>query len=241
MGSLLSSSSWQVLLVVMSSVVVPLVGASTSSASILAQWTFENSLPAATNSMSIGPIVPETGSGAASAFHTSAATDYSNPVGNGSAESFSSNTWTTIGDYYQFQTSSLGFENIVVSWDQTRSGTGPSSFFFQYSLDGLTFTDFPVGTYSVPEVDWSSSTASASSSFIRDLSLVVSLANDASIFFRLSSSAVAAAGGTNRVDNFTINGTAILQAAVPEASAFLVWSLLCGSALVGAKRRRDLE
>src|SRR4051812_39869141 len=53
-------------------------------ADTLAQWTFETSVPT-----TAGPLAPEVGSGSALAFHIGAST-YSNPVGNGSNESFSS-------------------------------------------------------------------------------------------------------------------------------------------------------
>ncbi len=70
------------------------IAGSATAATTLAQWTFETSLPltsgphAAEGGVNAGPSSP------ASGFHTSGATAYSNPVGNGSAESFSSNNWT---------------------------------------------------------------------------------------------------------------------------------------------------
>jgi len=52
-------------------------------------------------------------------------------------------------------------------------------------------------------------------------------------------------GGTVSRDEFAIDDISLTvtlasAGAVPEASAFLIWSLLCGTVLVGAKRRRDL-
>ncbi|HEY2154598.1 MAG TPA: hypothetical protein VGH33_03145, partial [Isosphaeraceae bacterium] len=61
--------------------------ASTARADVIADWTFETTLPT-----TAGPFAPEVGSGAASGQHASAST-YSTPVGNGSAHSFSSTAW----------------------------------------------------------------------------------------------------------------------------------------------------
>ena len=108
--------------------------ASVASGAVVANWTFETSIPTAA-----GPYAAEAGVNAASSFasgfHTSSATVYSNPAGNGSVESFSSNNWTT-GDYYQFTTSTVGYQNITIQWDQTGSGTGPRDFGLFYSVDG---------------------------------------------------------------------------------------------------------
>src|SRR5438105_15687052 len=77
----------------------------------IAQWTFETSAPT-----TAGPIAPEVGSGSASGSHAGAAV-YSSPAGNGSVHSYSANTWA-VGDYWQFQTSTLGSSGISLSWDQ---------------------------------------------------------------------------------------------------------------------------
>src|SRR5690242_3123267 len=76
-------------------------------AATIATWTFETTAPA-----TAGPFAPEVGAGAATGFHAGATT-YSSPAGNGSAKSFSSNTWA-VGDYYQFQVSTLGQQDIAV-------------------------------------------------------------------------------------------------------------------------------
>jgi hypothetical protein len=88
-----------------------LVTASILQAQTVAQWTFETSLPA-----TAGPFSPELGSGSASGSHAAAAT-FSTPAGNGSTHSFSANTWA-VGDSWQFQVNTLGFNNVGLSWDQ---------------------------------------------------------------------------------------------------------------------------
>ncbi|HMN39278.1 MAG TPA: lamin tail domain-containing protein [Phycisphaerales bacterium] len=176
-------------------------------ADTIANWTFETSVPA-----TAGPHIAELGINAATAeasgFHTDVAVVYSNPSGNGSAESFSSNTWTTVGDYYQFQVSTTGFNTITFGWAQTRSGTGAPTFDLQYRV-GTTgvFTTLVAG-YSVGTTTWSASTPAAGSVFAP---VAAPLADNASIVqFRLvSTAAVSAAGGSNRVDDVIISGVAI--------------------------------
>jgi len=177
----------------------------------LAQWTFETSVPT-----SAGPHSPEIGSGQATGNHASGSTTYNNPVGNGSAESFSSDRWAS-GDYYQFKTSSYGYQNITLSFDQTGSDAGPRDFKIQYSTDGSTFTDLSGGSYQLTKDSWSSSgDPKTASSRTFDLSSVTALNNQANIYIRLTvSSSTAIYGGsiattgTGRVDNVTIKGAAI--------------------------------
>ncbi len=208
-----------------------------ANADILANWTYEVSVPA-----TAGPHVAEAGVNAATSqstgFH-SVASVYSNPVGNGSAESFSSNTWT-VGDYYQFTTSTLGFNSISIGWDQTSSNTGPRDFNLRYSTDGTTF--FNIGsTYSVlangaPNTPWSSlGSPNAAFSFLQ--SGPAALDNQATVWFRMTQAntisangGVVAAGGTDRVDNIVINGTV-----VPAPASIALVGL---AGLIAGRRRR---
>jgi hypothetical protein len=152
-----------------------------------------------------GGITATTGTGTASGHHASSATQWSNPVGNGSTESFSSNNWA-IGDYYQFGgASTVGLMDIGLYWDQTRSSTGPSDFKVQYSLDGTSFLDTGVN-YIVPADTWSSGgTPQTTSMFFADLRSITALENDSDVFFRLvATSAPSSTGGSNRIDNVRI-------------------------------------
>ena len=182
---------------------------------IIAQWTFEspNTPAGATAAVYPNAIAPAVGSGIAGGVHTSAGTVWSTPVGNGSAFSFSSNNWS-VGNYYQFSTSSAGFTGILVSWDQTGSGTGPRDFKFAYSTDGVNFTDFYTYSLPSPAVSWTSGSTSQTTKFSQDLSYITALDNQPNIYFRLIvSSSISINGGTvagtgtGRVDNFTVSGT----------------------------------
>jgi hypothetical protein len=195
-------------------------------ADLIAEWTFETSQPSLSNSTTIGSIAAESGSGTASGVHASNATDWSNPAGNGSSESFSSNNWA-IGDYYQFEVATSGFFDIMVSWDQARSATGPATFDFAYSVNGGAFTT-AFNDYSVPDVD------SSWGSYSIDLSSVTAVDGVASLVFRLlAESAPSSTAGANRVDNFLVEATA-----VPEPGAALFGCLVCsviGSVAIGKR------
>jgi hypothetical protein len=197
---------------------------------VLASWTFEISAPT-----TAGPHSPEVGSGSATGFHANAST-YANPLGNGSAESFSSNSWT-VGDYYQFLTSSEGFEGISITFDQTGSATGPRDFQVQYSTDGVTFANLTGGGYVVTAATWNSGTAMVSNQYSFDLSPITALDNDSSIFIRLTASSSDSIGGgtvggtgASRVDNVTISAIS----AIPEPAAAMLGALGC----IGFLRRR---
>jgi hypothetical protein len=193
---------------------------------VLSKWTFENMwVTGNVTSATLTGLAPEFGSGTASGVHASSATVFSSPAGNGSVHSFSANTWA-VGDYFQFQTSTLGYSGISLTWDQTSSSTGPRFFNLEYSLNGSSFTTFAANFLVLTNAassnnsgtgfstsPWSSSTAQQSAySFSYDLSSVTVLDNASSVYFRLTdSTAPGASGGTDRVDNFTVT-------AAPEPS-----------------------
>ena len=210
-----------------------LAASGTAKAQTIARWTFETSQPA-----TAGPFAPETGTGLALGSHAGAAT-YSSPAGNGSAHSFSANTWA-VGDYFQFQASTIGYSGIKLSWDQTSSNTGPGKETLQYSTDGTTFTqvgsELTILANATPNPVWNATTASPIYNFSFDLSSISVLNNSPAVYFRLVDSSTTSANGTtvavtgtDRVDNFII--------AVPEPTGLF---LLGGVGLLGLcfKNRR---
>lgn len=205
----------------------------------LANWTFEVSIPS-----TAGPHMAEAGVNAAisaaTGLHASGATAYSNPVGNGSNESFSSNNWQ-VGDYYQFTTSTVGYEALTITWDQTSSSTGPRDWSLAWSTDGSSFTPFL--DYQVlqnglaPNANWSSVTNQPAYT-LGPQSLPGALENQATIYIRmvqrtnLSMGGVnpVATTGANRVDNVIIQGELV---PAPGAAA-----LIGLGGLLAARRRR---
>ena len=183
-------------------------------ADTLADWTFETSQPA-----TAGPFAAESGLNAASSnasgVHVGAAV-YSTPAGNGSAHSFSANTWA-VGDYYQFTTSTVGFSAVQFQFDQTSSNTGPGQFQLEYSTDGTSFTNFGSFYTADPNVApnaWSATVATTASTHNFDLSGITALGNLSLLYLRLvdfstvsANNGVVAAAGTDRVDNVIITGT----------------------------------
>lgn len=212
--------------------------ATTASADVLANWTFETSIPTTG-----GPHTAEAGINAASSFasgvHVSGATVYSNPSGNGTLESFSSNTWA-IGDYYQFTTSTVGYMGISIGWDQASSNTGPRDFNLSWSTDGSTFTQIG-STYVVlanasPNPVWTSTTYQPIYTFPLTGG-PAALDNQGTIYFRLvmastvsANGGTVAAAGTDRVDSIIIDGHLI-----PSPGAL---ALLGMGGLLAARRRR---
>jgi hypothetical protein len=206
-------------------------GCGVARADLVAGWTFETSVPT-----TAGPHAAEMGVNAgagspATGFHAGA-TVYSNPSGNGTAESFSSTNWL-IGDYYQFRTSTAGYQGVSLSFSATSSNTGPRDFQIQYSTNGTTFAPLTAGTtYMVlanaaPNQVWNGSTVLPEYSF--SFNLPAQLNNQAAIYLRLvDNSTVSANGGTvastgtSRVDTVMINA-----AVVPEPAAVMFGAVVC--------------
>ncbi|MBL8745534.1 MAG: hypothetical protein JNK58_04165 [Phycisphaerae bacterium] len=198
----------------------------------IAIWTFETSVPT-----TAGPHAAEVGTG--SAFANTGGV-ISNPVGNGSVESMSSTAWD-LGDNYEFRTSSTGYQNISITWDQTSSNTGPRDFNLQISTNGggsySTIMGYMVLANAAPNTVWSSG-GGRLPEYTFTASLGIAAANLADLRIRFTqSSTVSANGGTvagtgtDRVDNVQISGDLI---PTPGALA------LAGVAgLVGFRRRRS--
>lgn len=199
--------------------------------------SFSTSVTQGTNAF--GPILADIGSGSAYASHSATNAVYSSPSGNGSLHSLSANVWTA-GDYYQFQVPTTGIQNIIVSYDQVSSGTGPKVFSFLYSVDGMNFST--AGSYSIgltqdatntasttltgTESSWNPSSSGAYNQ-VFNLSAVAGLNNDTSAIFEIvEADTTTATSGTDRVDNFIVAGSA-----VPEPASLTLLTLAGAAAL----------
>ena len=207
-----------------------------ASAAVIASWSMPTAVPAATTGTSYNYGAANSGeltSGTMlSSAHAVAATTYSSPTGNGSTYSLSSNNWT-IGDYYQVSVSTIGYSGVSISWDQTRSGTGPATFDAVMSVDGGTNWTTILAGYSVVQAglagtnttSWNSTTSQAAFT----LTAVAGAAADeqANVLFRLRSTVMSVSPGTNRIDNFIVS-------TVPAPGAIALLGL---AGLIGRRRR----
>jgi hypothetical protein len=196
---------------------------SSSRAATIASWGFEVHVPPTTNGPAIGGLLPDFGSGSASAFHANIQTSFTTPAGNGSAHSLSANNWT-IGDYWLFHVSTLGFQNIQLSMDQAAAFNGPTNFNLLISTDGTTYTT----AFSNLGVPSSLGLTNVFATRTLDLSSFTQLNNATDVYFRLSSNIPGT--GTGLIDNFIVSGLA-----VPEPGSML---LITGGALLLIHQRR---
>lgn len=117
-----------------------------------------------------------------------------------------------------FNVSTLGFANIVVSFATQGTSTGFNSNQFQYSLDGLNFIDF--GPLYTPLA------AFGSVPMVFTLSGIPGLNNNPDAAFRIVFDGATSSTGTNRLDNFVVEGT---STTIPEpATAMLLLAGLGG-------------
>jgi MYXO-CTERM domain-containing protein len=217
---------------------VALAASSAASAAIVAGWTMTTAVPAATTGSNYTYGAADTGDATAgtslSGFHALAATTWSSPSGNGSQFSLSANNWS-VGDYYQVTLSTVGFSDIYLAWDQTRSSTGPSSFRVDMSTDGTNFTTI-LANYAVIQAGlagtgtlaWSTANG-VQSAFTTTIASIAGADEQASLTFRFVNLSTVATGGTNRIDNIMVSSGPI---PAPGAIALL------GLAGLASRRRR---
>ena len=125
-----------------------------------------------------------------------------------------------------FNVSTFGFANIVVSFATQGTSTGFNSNQFQYSLDGSTFVSF--GAPFTPP------SAFGSVPIVFSLAGITGLNDNPNAAFRIVFNGATSSTGTNRLDNFVVEGT---PSGVPEpASAILLLSGL--GSLYGVRKRR---
>jgi hypothetical protein len=230
----------------------------TANAQTIAQWTFENTnntagltlAPGAGNSP--GTVLADNGlnfSVSTASGHHATASTYSTPAGDldsaiagldpgasaanvsPSLHSFSANGWS-VGDYFSFSTSTLGYTGITVAFDQTGSNTGPASFGLSYSINGGAFTSF--SSYSLVFASWNTSTALPNSMVFAGGGV---FDNATSIVFHITdlsttsiNGGTVASAGTDRVDNFTV-------VAAPEPTTLALAGLGGLSALLALRRK----
>src|SRR5829696_1038365 len=106
-----------------------------------------------------------------------------------------------------FNVSTVGFSNIIVSFATQGTSTGFNSNQFQYSLDGISFIDF--GSPYVP------ATAFGSVPLVFSLVAIAGLNDNPNAAFRIVFNGATSSTGTNRLDNFVVDGTSASET-IPE-------------------------
>lgn len=117
----------------------------------VAQWNFNSTPPDA--STSTGVTTPATGSGTAALVGGTTASFATGTASDPAANSTDNSRWSTASYPTQgtgektagpeFAVSTVGYGNVIVSWEQFGSGTASKYALLQYSTDGVTFLDTP--------------------------------------------------------------------------------------------------
>jgi hypothetical protein len=212
---------------------------------IVAQWSF-NSVSADAN-FGTGSTSPSIGSGTAALIGGTTAAFATGSSGDPASTGSDNSGWNTTSypaatannktAGLQFNVSTVGKQNMVVSWDERVSNTGSKYVRLQYTTNGTTFFDFPTAT--------AISAATVFESKTNNLSGFVAVNNNPNFAFRIvaefessaantsNSNYVGAAGtygtsGTVRFDMVTVIGTTIPASNSPPAAATLSGAALNG-------------
>ncbi|MDD4915393.1 MAG: PEP-CTERM sorting domain-containing protein [Methylococcales bacterium] len=256
----------------------PLSGAQ---ADTITDWNFDSMAIAANNSPA-----PSTGTGVATALGMTNSYNGTTSVNSddiiataGASTGSASNAWRVRGaspgngwssqapigsQGAEFDTSTVGYKNISVSFDLYFTTQAPAKFELEYTTDGTNWINASTLSYAADSAYIMTNTSSANTvtgtyfdqtggqnwynGISADLSGVILANNDANFGIRIVNAATGAddvayngtaynnSSGNVRFDNVVISGTAVSAVPVPGA----VW--LFGSALagfVGFKRRKS--
>lgn len=227
--------------------------AGAANADIITQWDF-NSVPA-DGSTATGTLTPAIGAGTASGVGGVTATTFSSGDANGGSTDPVVNTSTTSDSGWQvtgfavqgtenlsrgvqFMASTVGFQDIIVTFDQRHSNTSSRFYAGQYTVDGglnwitaVTFEGNVGDTWFNNRTIDLSSVAAADNNANFGIRVVGSFAPGSSNYVASSGTATYAATGTARFDMVTFAGSTI-----PTPGSL---ALLAAGGLMVARRRRN--
>ena len=229
------------------------LGVNAAHADVITQWNF-NSVISDANTATGNPL-PSTGVGTVSNVGGTTSTFANGDASGGSSDpatgddsaynvtSFAPQGTGNLTRGVQFNTSTVGFEDIVVNFDQRHSNTAARNVRLQYSVDGTTFVNADPFTATAGDTWFNNRTASLSS--------IDGVENNPLFAFRIlaefapGTSAYAASDptktygptGTWRFDQVTINGTVpVVVPDIPEPASLALLGL--GGLMVVGRRRR---
>lgn len=212
---------------------------------VVTQWNFNSATP--DNNTGTGTTLPAVGAGTASLVGGTTATFASGTANGGSSDpapadnsgwnvtTFPAQGAANLSAGAQFAVSTLGYSDIVVSWDQRHSNTASAFVQFQYSIDGSSFTNFGAPFQATAGDTWFNGRSV-------DLSGVAGVNNNASFAFRIVSSfaPTGAYVASNPSSSYGTTSTwrfdMVTVSAVPEPATVAL--LLAGLAVVVAAARR---
>ena len=229
-----------------------LLAVSNANADTITQWNFNSATPDA--STSTGSIIASIGTGSLSALAGVTASFASGSANGGSSDTapiadnsgYGTTAYSAQGAGnktrgVQYNVSTVGFEDILVSYDLRHSNTSSRYEQFQYSLDGSNFIDFALFDGNAGD-KWFNNRSI-------DLSAITGADNNANFAFRVVSAfapttsayvastaaSTYATTGTWRFDMATVSGNVVV--AVPEPETYGMF--LAGLGLIGFATRRN--
>ena len=214
-------------------------------AQVFTQWDFNS--PTGDATTTTGTLEPSVGSGSialiggvTSSFASGASNGGSTDPNTTDDSGLGVTTWAAQGNEnktrgVQFNVSTVGVQDITVSWDQRHSNSSSEYVVFQYSTDGTTFSDFT--TFQGQTGDTWFNGRSADLSAIADVDdnpnfafrIVQSFGADNLNYEASNQTAAYATTGTWRFDMVTVNATPVPEpeeyAAMAAGGllAFAIW------------------